>query len=385
MSYSRLDNDRIPRETDDLSDAFADSDDEDVDDRRIHISRSTTNPRYQRIGPQNGNDTDVVGELAGSSSESLSASGMERMEQMEQDGESRPSDQSRTSHVDDGAGGRGLFNFFSRRRLSGFSSNANGNSNNDGVFANLTAKPDTSEKPSDEEPPSYEEAAADATPPYWETTIMSPGYGDEMLIDGLPVGSPINFIWNMMVSAAFQFVGFFLTYLLHTSHAAKQGSRAGLGFTLLQCGYYLQPDMDVSEPSTMPPKFEPSDPNDVDVTSHGTVSGTFVAGHNIPQASTTNVPDNSSAQTNPASNYISLALIFIGIILVVKAITDYILIKRMQTALMRSSGEVPIVIEPTDSDTEDRIIMDMFPGALFDRTPNRQEREDEPNSAERMV
>jgi len=32
----------------------------------------------------------------------------------------------------------------------------------------------------------------------------------------------------------FPFVGFILTYLLHTSHAAKYGSRAGLGLTLIQ-------------------------------------------------------------------------------------------------------------------------------------------------------
>lgn len=39
---------------------------------------------------------------------------------------------------------------------------------------------------------------------------------------------------------AFQFVGFLLTYLLHTSHAAKNGSKAGLGITLIQYGLYLR-------------------------------------------------------------------------------------------------------------------------------------------------
>jgi hypothetical protein len=30
--------------------------------------------------------------------------------------------------------------------------------------------------------------------------------------------------------------GFLLTYVLHTTHAAKNGSRAGLGITLIQLG-----------------------------------------------------------------------------------------------------------------------------------------------------
>lgn len=46
---------------------------------------------------------------------------------------------------------------------------------------------------------SYEQAAADATPPYWETTILAPGMAsDEVFIDGLPVGSVFAFIWNAM-------------------------------------------------------------------------------------------------------------------------------------------------------------------------------------------
>lgn len=39
---------------------------------------------------------------------------------------------------------------------------------------------------------------------------------------------------------SFQFVGFLLTYLLHTTHAAKNGSRAGLGITLIQYSFYLR-------------------------------------------------------------------------------------------------------------------------------------------------
>lgn len=59
-----------------------------------------------------------------------------------------------------------------------------------------------------------------------------------MIIDDLPTGSFLVFSLNLFISVFFQFVGFFLTYLLHTSHAAKYGSRAGLGLTLIQYGFY---------------------------------------------------------------------------------------------------------------------------------------------------
>lgn len=60
-----------------------------------------------------------------------------------------------------------------------------------------------------------------------------------VLVEGLPVGNIFSFLWNLMgkayciyqqticmlmillVSASFQLVGFMLTYLLHTTHAAK--------------------------------------------------------------------------------------------------------------------------------------------------------------------
>jgi len=144
---------------------------------------------------------------------------------------------------------------------------------NDGVFANVTAKPQAArvvrtedgnvhmvpEDNQKETPPvsrslmflvlckftlcplqSYLEAQADAVPPYWETTIHAPGLdpGSDMIIDDLPTGSFLIFCLNVFISFFFQFVGFLLTYLLHTSHAAKFGSRAGLGLTLIQYGFY---------------------------------------------------------------------------------------------------------------------------------------------------
>ncbi|KAF9966511.1 hypothetical protein BGZ70_002124 [Mortierella alpina] len=110
----------------------------------------------------------------------------------------------------------------------------------DGVFSNLSAKPRV-EKPFQEElPPPYKAAALDQSPIYYETTVVAPGYlDDEVLVDGLPVGGFIGFMWNMIISMSFQFVGFFLTYLLHTSHATKNGSKTGLGITFITMGWQM--------------------------------------------------------------------------------------------------------------------------------------------------
>ena len=99
-------------------------------------------------------------------------------------------------------------------------------------------------------PPSYASAQADAVPPYWETTIhapFAPNSIGEMVIDSLPTGSLFSFCWNLLVSISFQFVGFLLTYLLHTSHAARFGSRAGLGITLIQYGFALRNRINTSD------------------------------------------------------------------------------------------------------------------------------------------
>ncbi|KAK0466218.1 uncharacterized protein EV420DRAFT_1636808 [Desarmillaria tabescens] len=132
-----------------------------------------------------------------------------------------------------------------------------GGTENDGVFANVMAKPGRQRVvrahdgnvhmvPEDiqkEPPPSYNEAQADAVPPYWETTVHAPAgpeSGSDMIIDDLPSGSVWMFFVNIFISFFFQIIGFILTHLLHTSHAAKFGSRVGLGLTLIQYGFYYR-------------------------------------------------------------------------------------------------------------------------------------------------
>lgn len=236
---------------------------------------------------------------------------------------------------------------------------------NDGVFANLTAKPDTTGSRiglgAEEFPPTYEEAAADQTPPYWETTILTPGFSDEVYLDGLLVGSPLNFIWNMIVSSAFQFVGFLLTYLLHTSHAAKHGSRAGLGFTLFQYGLYLQPNVagDAGAPAR---QFEPSRPNSYEVEGMAKeVAGTFHQG----AATSTSASASSGSAAATAltsggpSGWISVFLMVLGAIMVLKAVVEYLRARKMELVIQGPStavsGTVAAMADHDEEEDENRV------------------------------
>lgn len=235
---------------------------------------------------------------------------------------------------------------------------------NDGVFSNMMAKPTVNNADADlqnDVPPTYEEAAADSTPPYWESTVFSP-YGDGVFVDGLPVGNMINFIWNLMVSSAFQFVGFLLTYLLHTSHAAKEGSRAGLGITFMSYGYYMIPDdhfifsgfQSLKDGSGGTSgniagsgkgdlsKFEPVDPNNFDVDSSHSLEGSIddfrSSINNVDSAAASDVNDSSSGGYFDENNapIFAYGLVALGVFILIKSLLDYHRAKQMEKVILQS-------------------------------------------------
>ncbi|KAG5953286.1 hypothetical protein E4U58_000475 [Claviceps cyperi] len=202
----------------------------------------------------------------------------------------------------------------------------------DGVFANLSAKPDRTESEKDELPPSYEQAAADAAPPYWETTILAPGIGglDEVYVDGMPVGSVFSFIWNGMISTSFQLVGFLLTYLLHSTHAAKNGSRAGLGITLIQYGFYMKDTGSNGAPVMNGPDgyAAPSDPN-----SHNFKSDEVTDGGPV---------------TITGSEWMAYVLMVVGWFILIKSIAEFLKARRHEQLVLRSPDRglgIPVVGE----------------------------------------
>ncbi|KAF2259988.1 hypothetical protein CC78DRAFT_502370 [Lojkania enalia] len=200
-----------------------------------------------------------------------------------------------------------------------------GGGSNDGVFANLSAKPTRGEDV-EEKPPTYEQAAADATPPYWETTILAPGMvGDEVFVEGLPVGSVFSFVWNAMISMSFQLVGFLLTYLLHTTHAAKNGSRAGLGITLVQYGFTMKGTASLT-PNDTPNDFNggaPPDPNAHD----------FNPNDVAPPSGPAQTPTSSGISTN---DWLAYGLMIVGWFILIKSISDFIKARRHEQLVLQS-------------------------------------------------
>lgn len=211
----------------------------------------------------------------------------------------------------------------------------------DGVFSNMTARPERGEKIVEEQPPTYEQAAADSAPPYWETTILAPGLGgpDEVYIDGMPVGSIFSFIWNGMISMSFQLVGFLLTYLLHSTHAAKNGSRAGLGITLIQYGFYMKSSSSSDGMNSSPNDgyAQPPDPNSHDFDPNSVNSG----------------DDSGSALNDIASSeWVAYILMIVGWFILIRSVSDYLKARRHEQLVLqgpdRSAG-FPIIVDTEES------------------------------------
>lgn len=203
-----------------------------------------------------------------------------------------------------------------------------GGGQNDGVFANLSAKPTRGED-LEEKPPTYEQAAADAAPPYWETTILAPGvFGDEVFVEGLPVGSVFSFVWNAMISMSFQLVGFLLTYLLHTTHAAKNGSRAGLGITLVQYGFTMKGASSFSPNNDPAPGFDggiPADPNSHDFDPNSVQAAGGAGMESTPAASGIS-----------SSDWLAYGLMIVGWFVLIKSVSDFIRARRHEQLVLQS-------------------------------------------------
>lgn len=217
----------------------------------------------------------------------------------------------------------------------------------DGVFRNLLAKPELEDDRHRElHPPTYEEAAADALPEYWELTVISPIYDDEVFVEGLPVGNIANLVWNVLVAVAFQFVGFVLCYLLHTLHAAKQGARAGLGVTFVIFGYKRIPaNRGLAE--TLPERLWAADPWRTELLGKGTrLEG--VLDEYVSQMPRGKIPA-ALVATTP---YLAYGIIAFGILVIVKALFDYYRVKvteRQILAPLLTAQTTLTVTEITDN------------------------------------
>ncbi|KAJ7284900.1 metal homeostatis protein bsd2 [Mycena rebaudengoi] len=250
---------------------------------------------------------------------------------------------------------------------------------NDGVFANVMAKPQPARTavtadgeiymvPEDnqkEPPPSYASAQAEeSVPPYWETTVHAPAGmdpGADMIIDDLPSGSSWVFIVNIFISFFFQFVGFLLTYLLHTSHAAKYGSRAGLGLTLIQYGFYSRAGLasegegdDVGAPPDWP-------------------ESPTVRALSEPTA-TTEIVDASLGGVS-SRDWLSFFLMTLGWFLLLSSFIGFWRIKRWEHSIRAAASAPPITAEDVERDAAVRRNLESVFGFSFERSEPRAPRE----------
>ena len=152
---------------------------------------------------------------------------------------------------------------------------------------------------------------------------------DEVYVDGLPVGSVFSFIWNAMISTSFQLVGFLLTYLLHSTHAAKNGSRAGLGITLIQYGFYMKSTITDGPPTMGGPDgyAAPPDPNS----------------HNFEE---TDVTEGGDGSDMTGGEWFSYVLMIAGWFILIKSVAEFLRARRHEQLVLQSPDRglgVPVI------------------------------------------
>lgn len=164
---------------------------------------------------------------------------------------------------------------------------------------------------------------------------------DEVYIDGLPLGSLFSFVWNAVISMSFQLVGFLLTYLLHTSHAAKNGSRAGLGITLVQYGFFMKSSSSRKQGATEPQFGQPSDPNSHSFDPSKVSSSAAPVG-------TYSQESNHHTRDLPAATWLAYMLMIAGWFILIRAVTDFIKARRHEQLILQSPDRglnIPVIME----------------------------------------
>ncbi|KAJ3068571.1 hypothetical protein HDU98_008283 [Podochytrium sp. JEL0797] len=128
----------------------------------------------------------------------------------------------------------------------------------------------------------------------------------EILVDGLPVGDFFTFIANLFVSITFDFLGYMMTTMLATSHAARCGSRSGLGMTLIRYGMLvLEKDQEVEEATYL------YDPENYDKVME-------VGNHN---------------------DFIAYIMIFAGFFVMLKANSEFVRAKRIEAVMLTNVAD----------------------------------------------
>jgi len=172
-------------------------------------------------------------------------------------------------------------------------------------------------------------------------------------IDGMPVGSVFSFAWNAMISMSFQLVGFLLTYLLHSTHAAKNGSRAGLGITLIQWGFYMKGAGSgggagaaaMGGPASATDGYaSPPDPNSHDF-DPGTVGTAGSDGGN-----------GSSFMDIAGSDWAGYILMIVGWFILIRSVSEFIQARRHEQLVLQSPDRGLGVAIIAEGESSERVV-----------------------------
>jgi hypothetical protein len=165
-----------------------------------------------------------------------------------------------------------------------------------------------------------------------------------MIIDSLPSGTLFSFLWNMLVSISFQLIGFLLTYVLHQTHAARLGSRAGLGITLIQYGFALRSRVEASEEESgnswagwanPPPTFATA----AEAAAHYNGSAADALASGGPTALTQEQANEIVADAT--SEWLSFFLMTIGWFILLTSVLGFWRVKRWERGVLASQRENP--------------------------------------------
>ena len=158
-----------------------------------------------------------------------------------------------------------------------------------------------------------------------------------------------------MISMSFQLVGFLLTYLLHTTHAAKNGSRAGLGITLVQYGFYMKGSGSNKVADPTPQYGQPTDPNSHDF------NPSSVADDAVSAAAVAAISDSSGAGNGSgglssvaSSEWLAYLFMIAGWFILIRAVSDFLKARRHEQLVLQSPDRglnVPVIAEDERSET----------------------------------
>lgn len=154
---------------------------------------------------------------------------------------------------------------------------------------------------------------------------------------------------------SFQFVGFLLTYLLHTTHAAKNGSKAGLGIALVQWGFSMK-SSGVTEPDPGQGGQLPPDPNSHDIGA-STADAAAAAVAAMIDGQDVNTGPNGAGRTTwsiTSSDWIAYGVMILGWFILIKSVSNFLKARRHEQLVLQSPDRglgVPVVAEGERAET----------------------------------